>query len=469
MWALISAIILAVLFMAAIACAISAVKSARTPQGAVAWVVFLLVAPHFGVPLFLFFGQSRYNGYVVARRSSEAVAAQIVEFGEAHAARHLPDGLNTKPFERVAEMPVVSGNDAKLLVDGDDTFGAIFAAIEAAQDYILVQFYMFHDDELGRAMQNLLIRKAGQGVPVRLIYDDIGSTRLPKSYLDKLRDAGVRAYSAHSIRGPHSRFQLNFRNHRKIVIVDGEVGFIGGLNVGDEYMGRDTRFGPWRDTHVQLRGPMVTQLQLVFAEDWHWATHEDLTEPLNWEPRDAGDYDGLVIPTGPADEIESGSLYFCAAIDAAKDRVWIASPYFVPEIDILTSLKLAAMRGADVRILVPEGIDHRIVWLAAFAYFDEVIQAGVQIWRYQPGFMHQKVVLVDETITSIGTLNMDNRSCRLNFEATAMIFDSRMAKQVAAMLEKDFERSTRMTALLADQPLRRQIGARVARLFGPLL
>jgi len=300
--------------------------------------------------------------------------------------------------------------------------------------------------------------------------DAVGSKSLPKEYLDALRAAGVKVADPSQGRRPRQRFQINFRNHRKTVVVDGRTGFTGGLNVGDEYMGRDPTFGHWRDTHLEMHGPVVLQLQLIFAEDWHWATAETLSQELNWEaPIAKDDMTALLVPTGPADEMETGALFFFAAIAAARERVWIASPYCVPDTDILTAMKHAALAGRDVRLLVPEVIDHHIPWLAAFAYFDELRAAGVQIWRYQRGFMHQKVVLVDDALAAIGTTNLDNRSFRLNFEAMVVGFDDGFARSVEAFLANDFANATLLEKPMSAQPARVRYGAPIARLFAPLL
>ncbi|MGC9419442.1 MAG: cardiolipin synthase [Rhodovulum sp.] len=450
-----------------------AIRIARTPQGAVGWVVFLIAAPYVALPIFLFLGHSRLPGYVTARRSARSSIAALPDFDPARRAEGagLPPRLrrSLSGFERIAGMPAVSGNGVRLLLDGPQTFAAIFEAIERAEAYVLVQTYILRDDETGRALQRRLIARAQAGCTVRLLYDAIGSHKLPEAYLSELRAAGVVVANFHSLRKPHSRFQVNFRNHRKIVIVDGTAGFLGGHNVGDEYMGRDARIGRWRDTHLRLTGPAVAQLQLIFVEDWFWATEERLN--LAWKPDPvAGGVDALVVAPGPADVLETGSLYFCNAIHAAQDRIWIASPYFVPDTDILTALSLAALRGVDVRILVADRRDHLWVWLAAFAYFDEMLDAGVQIYRYTDGFMHQKALVVDEAFASVGTVNLDNRSCRLNFEVTALVFDADFARAVAAMLEADFTQSYAYTTRLADTrgPLRRN-GARVARLMAPIL
>lgn len=435
--------------------------------------MFLFSAPFIALPVYLFLGHSRFPGYVTARRSSHRVIRAIKDFGREHRARVSDDadagGGGVKAFENLAEMTVVSGNATRLLVDGDATFGAILEAIGNARSYVLIQFYILRDDAIGQDLKNALVERARAGCRVRVLYDSIGSHGLGEDYIRELREAGAHIENFHSIHQPHSRLQINFRNHRKIVVIDGEVGFVGGLNVGDEYMGRDRRFGRWRDTHLRLAGPVVAQLQLIFAEDWHWATEERLE--LNWNPaRQTDDRDALILATGPADVLETGSLYFCNVINAATERVWIASPYFVPDTDILRTMQLAALRGVDVRILVADKRDHLFVWLAAFAYFDEVRDAGVRIWRYADGFMHQKVVVVDDRFASVGTVNLDNRSCRLNFEATAIVFDREFVGEVVGMLEADFAQSHLYETRLNDQPsLLKKYGAPLARLTAPLL
>ncbi|SFB79951.1 cardiolipin synthase [Tropicimonas isoalkanivorans] len=470
MWVTFSAAGYLVLELFALYFAYRAVSRARTPQGSLAWVLFLIMLPWLAVPSFLFFGHRRYQGYVVSRRDSAEVIAGLDAMGEHYRAARDGGLFGYGAFEEISEMPVVSGNSMELLIDGEAAFEAIFAAFDAAEQYILVQFYIIHDDDLGRAFAARLKAAADRGVAVRLLYDPVGSVHLPNAYVADLRASGVEVVNASAMRGPSHRFQINFRNHRKTVVVDGQVGFIGGLNVGDEYLGKNPKYGAWRDTHCRLRGPVVTQLQLVYSEDWHWATHRLPYKHLNWRAERVEEgMDAIVAATGPGDVLETGSLYFCACITRAVKRLWIASPYFVPDIDILTSLKLAAMRGVDVRILVPEVIDHRLPWLAAFAYFDEIREAGVQVWRYTEGFMHQKVLLVDDRIASVGTTNMDNRSCRLNFEATVVVFDERAAAETARMLEADFARAYLLETSLADQPLSRRLGAPFARLMAPVL
>jgi len=469
-FAVILSSVLTVLLIASIIAAWRAIQTSRTPQGAVGWVVFLLAAPHVALLSYLFLGHHRYRRYLVSRRETERVIEAANHFANRFGPDASPNGINPEPFEKLAALGITRGNDMQLLVDGDATFAALFAAIDAAEHYILAQFFIIHDDEIGKDFSEHLIAAAKRGVKVRLLYDPIGSHALPDEYLEALREAGIEVPIKKRLRHRAGRFQINYRNHRKTLIVDGHKGFTGGLNVGDEYLGRDPKFGPWRDTFVEMTGPMVQELQLVYAEDWHWATTETLIDALHWEPTLApANMTGLILPAGPADEMETGTLFFLSAAVAAQERLWIASPYFVPDTDVLSALKQAALRGVDVRVLIPDSIDHTLPWLAAFAVFDECRAAGVQFWRYKEGFLHEKVVLVDSVMAAVGSMNADNRSFRLNFETMAVFFDARAAQAVEEMLVPDFARAEKLEKVLRQQNLKIRIGAPVARLFAPLL
>lgn len=469
-WVVLSSIVAVAVYAAAIYCAFLAAATARTPQGAVGWVVFLLAAPFMALPFYAIFGHHRFRGYRISRRESQRVVDGIRQ----HAAQHTPDlgttRIDLRPFENIANMPALRGNGADLLIDGPETFDAIFEALDAARDYALVQFYIVRDDVLGQQLKQKMVEAARRGVDVYFLTDAVGSLGLPRHYFDELAAAGVHTVQGRRPSGPRYRFQINYRNHRKTVVVDGRVGFTGGLNVGDEYMGRDPGFGRWRDTHARLFGPIVLQLQLIFVEDWHFATGQQLLDELSWDsPEHAQDATALLVATGPGDTTETGALMFFSAITEARQRVWIASPYFVPDIDILAALRHAAMRGVDVRILMPDLRDHWFSWLAAFAYFDDMIEAGVRIFRYTDGFMHQKVFVVDEDLAAVGTTNLDNRSFRLNFEAMALFFDADAATAVDRMLCEDFKRAYELTQPLDQQSPLIRYGAPLARLLSPVL
>jgi cardiolipin synthase len=455
--------------------AVHAIMSARTPQGSIAWAVSLITLPYVSVPAYWVFGRNKFRGYVLARQHELELIDDVI--------RRANDQITGVPplddwrsaaitgAEKMARIPLTGGNNVTLLVDGDVTFASIFEGIDAAEEYILVQFYIVRDDELGRQLQSRLIAKAQSGVRVLFLYDEIGSLGLSDSYIEGLRSAGVEIFPFHSRKGSGNRFQLNFRNHRKTVVVDGRIAWIGGHNVGDEYLGRDPAFGHWRDTHIRFEGPAVIGAQLAFVEDWRWATDE-LPGGLSWTPHIAvaGETQVLVIASGPADELETASLMYTQAIHSATRRIWIASPYFVPDDAIVQALQLAGLRGVDVRILIPEKADSTLVTLAAYSFFTEVKAAGVKIYRYQDGFLHGKVMLIDDNVATVGTANFDNRSFRLNFEITTVVFDADFAGSVERMFQNDFSASRLMEQDEYDnKPYWFKLAVRTARLTAPIL
>jgi cardiolipin synthase len=251
--------------------------------------------------------------------------------------------------------------------------------------------------------------------------------------------------------------------------VDGHTTWIGGHNVGDEYLGKHPTLTPWRDTHVKIEGPAALAAQLSFLEDWHWAT--DSTPPLRWEPSAVhDDLPVLIVPSGPADSLETAGLMFVHAINSATRRIWIASPYFVPDEAVIGALQLAGLRGVDVRILIPENPDHYLVYLAAYSYFAEASHTGVKFFRYRHGFMHQKVMVIDDRVAAIGTANMDNRSFRLNFEVTAFVADSAFTASVERTFLEDFAGSREMVeADYRDRSWWFKLRVRIARLMAPIL
>lgn len=466
--------IVAAIYLAAIVAAIEAVMTARTAQGAIAWSVSLVSFPFIALPAYLVFGRSKFEGMVAAyaQRKGEidGLAAEVRSRLDAWAVPG-PDRPSVyEAMRRLSGTKLTRGNRAELLIDGQATFDSILAGIAAAQHYVLVQFYMFHDDGLGKRMQQALIERAKAGLRVFVLYDEVGSKGLPRSYTAALGDAGVQVSSFKPNQGRRNRFQLNFRNHRKMVVVDGITGWVGGHNVGDEYLGLDPGMSPWRDTHVRLEGPVVKQLQGVILADWYWATHE-LPE-LDWVPRAApdGDVKALIVPSAPTQRLETAGLMFVSALHSARTRIWISAPYFVPDEAVMKALQLAALRGVDVRVITTGKGDSLAVFLAAFHYIDQLRDLGIRFYAYKPGFLHEKVALVDDDVSTIGTANFDNRSFRLNFEVTAVIVDRDFAVQMEAMFERDFSHAETIDpAELDRRPFWWQVGVRLSRLAAPVL
>ncbi|MEP2774591.1 MAG: cardiolipin synthase [Luteolibacter sp.] len=449
-----------------------ALMRTRTSQGTIAWVVSLLTMPFIAIPLYWLLGRSKFMGYVRARRGNDMEMAKLAEEMSARVKGHAVDLPEEDVFERAAQelggLPFTSGNELELLVDGEETFGKIFEAIASAQEYICVNFFIVKNDRVGKRFQRALIDRAKAGVRVHFLYDEVGSHKLSSTYLGELRDAGVECESFGANRRWWSRLQLNFRNHRKIVVVDGKVALLGGLNVGDEYMGRSKEFGNWRDTHMAMKGPSVQAVQLVFMEDWFWACSR--VPDLNWEVAIQEQNQVLaIIPTGPADPVESWKLLVAEAANSARNKLWIASPYFVPDDGVLTALQLAALRGVDVRIMLPDKADHILVGLSAFSYYEDSIPYGVKLFRYEKGFLHQKVILIDERMAAVGTANLDNRSFRLNFEITAFVSDKKFISEVEAMLETDFGKCREVAVEeFTEKRFLFRVACRAARLMAPV-
>lgn len=459
------------LYTLAAVCAVREVLNSRTSQGSIAWLLSLLFLPFPTAFLYLVFGWKRFEDYgevrAYAGRTTRAARAGELRLADATTSTSWP------VLTRIAQIPFLAGNAVELLVDGPDTFESIFAGIARARHEVLVQFFIIRDDGLGQRLAEALIERARAGVRVHVLYDDVGSKQLPRSYRRRLREAGVQI-AGFNQRHKWLRFtgpmRLNYRNHRKIVVVDGEAAWVGGHNVGDEYVGLSPVFGHWRDTHVKVAGPAAIACALSFCEDWHWATGTPIRPYLPVPIPQPGDEPVLVMPTGPADRFDDCAIAFSEAIARARERLWIVSPYFVPEEAMQTALMAASMRGVDVRILLPEKADHRLVWLASYAHADDMVDYGIKVYRYTSGFLHQKVILVDDALAGIGTVNFDSRSFHINFEVTLWFTHERSIGRVERMLEADFANSRPTTP--EDLEVRSfgfRLIAQAARLFSPIL
>ncbi len=466
--------IVAAFYLAGVIAAIDAVMTARTSQGAFAWAVSLVAAPFVAVPAYLVFGRSKFGGALEAfeerRQEIEALLGQIKVNLEPWTVTGESAQEAYRAVSELSGMKMTRGNSVELLVNGEATFDSIIAGIASAKRYVLVQFYMFHDDGLGRRVQQAMIERARAGVQVFMLYDEVGSKGLPGRYVDELKAAGAQVSSFKPTQGAGNRFQLNFRNHRKMVVVDGVTGWVGGHNVGDEYLGLDPEFTPWRDTHVRLEGPVVTELQVTILSDWYWATRE--IPDLDWVPKAApeGDVRAMIFPSAPTQRLESAGLMFVTALNSARKRIWLSAPYFVPDEAVVKALQLAALRGVDVRVITTGKGDSLPVYLAAFHYMYMLRGLGIRFYAYKPGFLHEKVMLVDDEVSTVGTANFDNRSFRLNFEVTALVADRDFAAEMEQMFEEDFLHAVPIDPDQFDQKsFWWRLGVSLSRLAAPVL
>jgi cardiolipin synthase len=462
--AIISAVVALGVGVVSFTAAYRALLTSRTPQGAVAWILLIVLLPLVGTLVYLVFGYADYTRFARNRRISDAASLDEAQEDLTQTVR--PSRLAA--FGRIARLPATDGNDMALLIDGPATFDALRAAMRGATSRIMVQFYTIEDDEVGQDFRDILIERAGAGVEVFVLHDELPFFGLPRAFKRSLADAGVRLART---RGPTrllGPFQLNFRNHRKLVVVDDSVAFTGGINLSKTYIGKSS-LGAWRDTFARFHGPVVKQLALHFISDWRWATDEDLDHPVIAATRRPGPLKAVALAPSPAEETAGGNLFFIALAHAAQKRLWIATPYFVPDRDVLTALRFAALRGVDLKVLVPGHADHYLTHFAAMAYYDDLRAAGGEVWSYGPAFLHQKVALVDDDLASVGSINLDIRSGLLNFELSVVVEGARAAADVEDMLRADFARARRIDFDLADRPHPVQIAARVARLMAPVL
>lgn len=452
----------------------------RNPTKTMAWLVVLIFLPIVGFILYIFFGQN----YRKKRRFRYKESMELMESGwvrgrsfqQAH--EHIVDEEVAAKRNLIrlivnnADAPFTVNNRVTLLNNGEQTFHEIMEALKHATHSIHMEYYILKHDEIGKKIQQLLIRKVQEGVRVRLIYDDVGSWRLSKHYVRTLREAGVEIHAFVPVIVPSLNRKVNYRNHRKIVVIDGLYGFMGGLNVGDEYLGKNKRFGFWRDTHLKLEGEAVYPLQSIFLHDWHFVTGEDIGQDSDYFPAhpDYGRSLVQIAASGPDSDWETIVQAYFLAIASAEEKIYITSPYFIPDESILLALKTAALSGVDVHLILPSRPDFYLVFWATMSYLEELLYAGVRVYLYEKGFIHSKILLIDRILASVGTANMDLRSFYLNFEVNAMIYD----RQVAQRLEEDFLEDLRCSRELtyeefASRPFSRKFKESLARLFSPML
>ncbi len=445
----------------------------REPMSAIAWSLTVLLLPFLGPVLFALFGYQSVHRPISRRRTRRLAYRKlfapatseppaIPERWEllAKLAYH-PDGFAPTP-----------GNAIQLFHDGHPAFDAMIAAIDAAKHHVHMEFFIVRPDESGRRFIAALQAARRRGVEVRFVYDSVGSFTLRSSMLKELSRAGGKVAAFLPVLNPAYRLRINLRNHRKILIADGRVAFTGGLNLGDEYLGLHPKFGHWRDTFMRIEGPAVDSLQRVFLEDWHFASNEAVSGPAyfpKWTAS-AGGSIVQIVHSGPDAEYKAIRETYFASILRGQKRVWIASPYFVPDPGLRDALLLAARAGVDVRFLGLFRPDKWIPFLAARYYWTDLLAAGVKVYQYARGMMHSKYVLVDGEWASIGTANMDNRSLYLNYEVNALMYDPAVVAEMEAEFLKDLECSVRLDEkVFAARPFAGRLAENAARMMSPVL
>lgn len=475
---------LAVVYVLTIATIILTIVQQRgDPTKTLAWIVFIAVIPIIGLVFYLVFGKNYRREKMLNRkdRTDQMQLAKVIGplisndfhvwFKDKNGDKLQFDGIAQMLSKANYTIPTLY-NKATLLKNGKRKYEALFSAIESAKEHIHLEYYIIEDDKIGNQLRELLEKKAKEGVEVRLIYDDFGSWSLSKKYKESLIKSGVQVFPFFKIHMLLFKSKINYRNHRKIAVIDGKIGFVGGINIADHYLDGIPNIGIWRDTHVMLEGDSVHWLQTFFLMDWVFVSKKQITNTGRYFPEYSKENKCMVqiAASGPDSDWASIMQTYFMAVNLAEERVYIASPYFIPNESFLTALRTAAMRGVDVRILMSARSDSSITQWASMSYVDDIMSAGVRVFLYEKGFTHSKLIMSDGKFCSIGTANMDVRSFEHNFEINALFYD----EEFTQLLEKEFLHDLRNSTEVnheewKNRPRKEKFMENTCRLLAPLL
>jgi len=457
------------------------VREKRDPVKTTSWVLILILLPIAGLFFYVFFGQYHRKEKIFNRKGLRDFE-QIENLSDLQIVKLHKQNLNhsQKITDNLSIITLLLNNSKSLLTEyneieilqnGKDAFDSIIEVLNSATSTIHIEFYIVSDDKIGNRIKDILIEKAKAGIEVRLVFDDVGSWSLPKKYIRSLKEAGVNVYPFMEVKFPLLTSKANYRNHRKIIVVDAKVGFVGGMNIADRYLEGSKELGPWRDTMIKLKGEAVHSLQVIFLVDWYFVSGQIISDREKYFPEQivSTHHPIQITACGPDSDWASIMQAFFLAITKAKHHIYIASPYFVPNESILTALKTASLSGVDVRIMLPGKSDSTVVYWSSLSYVSELLDAGIKVYLYQNGFNHSKILMIDSSFASVGSANMDIRSFEDNFEIAAIIYD----EQITSLLEKSFLNDlSRSRMIISDEWALRShkynLKESVARLFSPL-
>ncbi len=480
-WSTVLFVLNVIYLTTAILVAISVILDNRNPTKTISWVVVLFVLPILGLIFYFLVGKNYRKEKIFSRKGlkdferirnlsdNQIIELQEKDYIENEKIREKLPIINL--LLRNSKALLTARNRVQILNNGDQTFRSIISELKKAKDHIHLEYYIIDDDNIGNEIRELLISKAKEGVTVRLIYDDVGCWRLGKKFLGSLEEAGVELYPFMPVRFPFLANRINYRNHRKIIVVDGTVGFVGGINIADRYIVGSEEIPFWRDTHMKIEGEAVNSLQVVFLIDWYFVSGK-IVSKRSYFPKSRIRNRQLVQITasGPDSDWSSIMQAYFSAISTAKEYIYIAVPYFIPNESILTALKTTALSGIDVRIIIPGKSDSFLAFNGTMSYVEELLEAGIRVFSYQKGFIHSKLIMVDDVFASVGTANMDIRSFDDNFEINALIYDESLCNELKESfledlgdcMEIDYEQHNKRV-------FKRKFIESFARIFSPLL
>lgn len=477
-----SKVLLAIYGITILATVAIVVHEKRDPVRTASWVLVLILLPIMGIVLYIYFGQNFRKEKIFSRKGLRDIEqiglisnAQLIRLNR----NEFPENPNISHYIKTIKLLLNNSkallserNLVKVLNSGKETFTYLLADISAAQSSIHLEYYILSDDGIGNQIKNILIDKAKSGIEVRVIFDDVGSWSLPKSYIRTLLESGAEVYPFMEVKFPWFTSKVNYRNHRKIVVIDGKIGYVGGVNVADRYIYGSPEIGIWRDTHLKIEGDAVRSLQAIFLIDWYFVSQQQISDRQKYFPASSNAEKHLVQITacGPDSDWASIMQAYFLAIATAKEHIYISTPYFMPNESILTALKTASLSGVDIKILLPSRSDSKMVYWGTLSYLTELLEAGISVYLYEKGFNHSKILMIDSSFVSVGTANMDMRSFEDNFEVNAIIYDPEITKELESYFLKDIGESRKiMLEEWEDRPLSKSFLESFARLFTPLL
>lgn len=420
----------------------------RDISAAWAWLFVMLLLPGIGFIIYLFFGWKLNQRQIFDLKAQKRLGISDMAEYQKRNPKNKPT-LDTNLENDLVQMflntdnaILTTKNDLKIFTDGHEKFNNLFEDLKKAKHHINIEYFTIYDDQLGKKLRKILVQKAREGVQVRVLYDLFGSKGSKQKFFKELIQAGGEVTPFMKSKLGYYSFRINFRNHRKIVVIDGSVGYIGGFNIGDQYLGRNKRFGNWRDTHLRLEGSVVLQLQSRFFMDWNAsAKRQKVQFSLDYFPQSnvQNNIPMQIVSSGPENDVQKIKQGYIKMIMGAKHSIWIETPYFIPDDALMEALLIAIRSGIEVRIVIPQMPDHPFVYRATEYYVQQLLKAGARIYSYQNGFMHAKTIVVDNMIISVGSANWDIRSFKLNFEANAFMYDPKVAEQIIATIKNDLK------------------------------
>lgn len=454
----------------------------KNPLKTHSYLLLLLLLPVVGIIIYFFFGQNLRKQKIFNRRKLINQA-----FGEKYVEQHLDNKLPFqipeayRPFQKYDKLinflsrdlsPLTINNEVKILKNGEEKFPAVLKAIDEAKDHIHMEYYILSDDDIGNPLADLLIRKAKEGLRVRVIVDGVGSLGLRRRYFQRLRQGGVEIYEFMPVLFPSFTSKINYRNHRKIIVIDGSIGFTGGINLDDRYLNNGKHKLYWRDTHLMLKGESVKTLQFLFMLSWQFVTGKELNEGPNYFPsfEKTGNQPVQINASGPDWELASIMESFLLAFNAAEKRIRMVTPYFIPTESIMTALSTVVKSGVEVQLIIPKASDSWIVQAASLSYVKQLLKLGIEVFFYEKGFVHAKVIIVDDNFASIGTSNMDYRSFDLNYEVNTYLYDKELVEQLHKQFDEDLKDCEQaMIGTWGSRGTLAKLKESVCRLLAPLL